>query len=117
VLAIGNTTVTCTTTDNAGNSASGSFPVHVEGAAEQLHDLTAKVTAAADIGHGTQTALLAKLDQLPDPLDPSDAVRACTVLDRFVRFVRIVEDAQHVPAATADELIADSERISAVLAC
>jgi hypothetical protein len=85
-----------------------------------LHDLAAKVTAAADIGQGTRTALLAKLDQLPDRLDPSDdaqVARTCTVLDRFARFVRIVDDADHVPAATADELVADSDRISAVLAC
>ena len=117
VFAIGDTTVTCITTDSAGNSASGSFPVHVEGAAEQLHDLAGTVAGAADIGHGTRTALLAKLDQLPDPLDPSDDARACSVLDRFARFVRIVEDADLVPAATADELVADSERIGAVLAC
>ena len=36
---IGTTTVTCTATDEAGNTASGSFDVIVQGATEQVTDL------------------------------------------------------------------------------
>jgi hypothetical protein len=43
---IGDTTVTCTAADNAGNTATGSFVVHVRGAAEQLDRLIALVRGA-----------------------------------------------------------------------
>lgn len=40
---IGDTSVSCTATDAAGNSSSGSFTVHVKGASEQVADLLALV--------------------------------------------------------------------------
>ena len=42
-FAIGDTTVECTATDAAGNSASGQFTVHVRGADEQIENLMALV--------------------------------------------------------------------------
>lgn len=43
VFPIGTTTVNCTATDRAGNTAGGTFSVTVKGAKEQLNDLIQKV--------------------------------------------------------------------------
>src|SRR5205823_6656269 len=46
VFPAGDTLVTCTATDAAGNTAASGFVVHVRGAAEQLNSLIADVRAA-----------------------------------------------------------------------
>ena len=45
----GDTVVTCTATDSAGNQAQASFTVHVEGATEQIRDLVAAIEDAAGL--------------------------------------------------------------------
>jgi HYR domain-containing protein len=59
---IGDTKVSCTAIDRAGNPGTAAFTVHVKGAAEQLED-----TRAAIASLGLRAALAAKLDgQLAD---------------------------------------------------
>ena len=60
-FAIGDTTVTCTATDAAGNRATGTFAVHVRGADEQLDALRAQLAAAADVPRAVRQSLLSKL--------------------------------------------------------
>jgi hypothetical protein len=42
-LPIGDTTITCTATDKGGNTATGTFTVHIRGAAEQTTQLIAGI--------------------------------------------------------------------------
>jgi hypothetical protein len=118
---IGTSTVACIATDAGGNHSSASFPVTVEGAAEQLVQLSA--TTADDAGslpHGIRTALLAKLDAALDRIDPSDRAaghRACVLLDAYGRLLRNAVTAGLVPTQTAAPLLADAERIGSVLDC
>ena len=51
MIAIGDTTVTCTAIDLYGNIATGSFIIHVKGAAEQLADF---VAASQGVGPGNR---------------------------------------------------------------
>lgn len=58
---IGDTTVRCTARDETGNTASGSFAVHVRGPAEQIERLAVAVRAL-QLPYGIENSLLVKLD-------------------------------------------------------
>jgi hypothetical protein len=103
---IGTTSVTCTATDDSGNEATASFDVHVEDASEQVDDLVASIQGAG-LGHGIETALLAKL--LHDP--------GCDQLLAFETLLANAERVGHVSPADSAAWTADAERISAVEGC
>jgi hypothetical protein len=101
VFPIGDTTVNCTATDRAGNGSSGTFTVHVKGAVEQLNDLW-----------------LAVIESLAnfDPASPRQRKLACASMSLFISLVR-VHSGRTIPQSRANELIADANRIRAVLGC
>lgn len=113
VFPIGTTTVTCTATDSKdlNSPVSTSFTVTVEGAAAQLADLH---QAVQGVGLGTSLAVLVADAQRE--LSAGHPALACTALTSF-----LIEVGQQTPwfirAATAAQLIADAERIEAVLGC
>jgi probable HAF family extracellular repeat protein len=111
VFAIGDTTVSCTATDTAGNTASGEFEVHVKGAAEQLVELA---EAVSSIGPGT--SLADKVEDAQAAVREDRVARACSTLDGFVNQVRALSG-KGIPAGTAEALVAASTRIRAVLDC
>ena len=98
------TTVVCTATDGAGNTATASFTVLVKGVGLQLEDLLAATT-----GVGPGTSLADKVRLLQE--EPS-----CGGLTAFVNEVRAVTG-RRLTTAQAGALIADATRISAVLGC
>jgi hypothetical protein len=102
---IGTTTVTCTTTDDSGNTATAAFDVHVAGASEQAAELAASIRTA-DLARGVQAALVATL-----------ARPTCPRLLAFETLVRIGERVGLIPQADSDAWIADSQRISRVSGC
>jgi hypothetical protein len=117
---IGTSTVSCTAIDDAGNSTPASFTIHVQDAAEQLHDLAAAVDAATGIPKGLATALLAHLDAALarlDPADPAQARPTCAILAAFSALVRNGERVGHVSQPTGKALAEAAERITAVLGC
>jgi len=110
---IGQTTVTCTATDpdDSNSPVSSSFTVTVKGAAAQLADL-----AQAVRGVGPGTSLADKVAEAQSDLASGDVADACGTLSGFVSEVG-AQAGKHIPSATAQELIADAQRIQAVLAC
>ncbi len=106
---IGDTAVQCTATDAAGNTSSGSFTVHVKGAAEQLADLGKDV-----IGVGPGTSLAAKVKQAQTSLAGSNLSDTCSAVAAFVNEVSAQSD-RTIPAGQAIVLILRAQRIRLVL--
>lgn len=107
VFPIGTTTVTCTATDSddLNSPVSVTFTVTVNGAAAQLAALRQAVDA---LGYATIPAEFAAIAQ--QQLAAGHPTLACQTLTQFITDVRL-----QVPASTAAPLIADAERIQAVL--
>jgi hypothetical protein len=76
------TTVQCTAADRAGNAATASFTVHVNGAAEQIRNLD-KLIASLSIPRGHELLLRAKLGIALIALSVSRAEIACGALGSF----------------------------------
>jgi len=112
---IGTTTVNCTATDAAGNTASGSFDVIVRGAGEQLGDLKGLVTSL-NLPKGTNTSLQAKLDDALAAANAGDTTTACTALSDFVNQVS-AQSGKKIATADARTLIVEAKTIKAVLGC
>ena len=110
-FAIGTTTVECTASDAAGNSSHGSFTVEVKGASEQLTDL-----AAAVKGVGPGKSLAATVATAQWLLARGQTRLACVTLAAFNLEVR-AQSGKSIPKAQATALVADSNRIRAVLGC
>jgi hypothetical protein len=108
---IATTTVTCTATDQAGNSSSGQFTVTVRGAAAQLGDLI-----AASRGVGPGKGLEDKAREAAASLAAGSTAGACSTLASYLDLVN-AQSGKKIPAATAAALAADATRIRAVLAC
>ncbi len=101
-FAIGATTVNCSATDAASNTADASFKVTVRGAPEQLGRLVTKVGGSPGLA-----ALFAGLN----PSRPLQRAVACLALRAFINLV------PYVAPTRAAEWTADANRIWAVLAC
>ena len=111
VFPAGQATVTCTASDTHGNSSTASFTVTVKGAAAQLADLLAAVD-----GVGPGTSLADKVRQAQRYLAIGDTADACSALTAFTREVH-AQSGKSIPPGQAAMLIADAQRIKAVLAC
>lgn len=138
---IGTSSVTCTATDDAGNSSQATFDVHVRGAAEQLaslidrvNDLQANCSGGDDDDDddgdddddddGDDEGC--DDDDLEDLMEPLEAARkaiaagktrsACRAMSEFLGEVRDARE-DGLDAATADSLSADAKRIRATLGC
>jgi hypothetical protein len=103
---IGDTTVTCTARDAAGNSATGVVDVHVNGAAEQLAELKATVEAIPD-GRGL-AALVHNAQSAPRP------EATCQILFALAQQARARKS---LDADAAANLAAATERVRSVLEC
>jgi hypothetical protein len=107
VFPIGTTTVTCTATDadDLNSPVSTTFTITVNGAAAQLAALRQAVNA---LGFDNIPAIIVGIAQ--QQLSAGHPTLACQTLNQFITDVRL-----QVPASTAAPLIADAERIQAVL--
>ena len=110
-FAIGATVVTCFATDTAGNGTSNMFTVTVKGAPEQLADLA---TAVKGVGPGKSLAATVATAQW---FLAHDQIKAtCLTLTAFNLEVK-AQSGKKIPKAQATALIADANRIRAVLGC
>ena len=109
-FAIGDPTVNCTASDAAGNTATGSFVVHVNGAAEQLGDLLAAVEGIPP------SALSAKIRRAQHDLALGDIPATCSDLDGFIALVR-AQSGKKLTEAQANALIASARQVKTVLGC
>ncbi len=109
---IGTTTVTCTATDDSGNSTSASFTIHVKGAAEQLADLRAAVT-----GVGPGKSLENKIKAVQDYLAAGKKGMACSMLQNGFPNEVNAQTGKTITAAQAKQFKKDAARIANVLDC
>jgi hypothetical protein len=112
---IGTTTVTCTATDAAGNAGTGHFSVHVRGAGEQLAGLIDKTNTFVDLA-AARPALRAPLQLAGVAVSAGRQRAACLALGVYVGLVRLAP-AGVLTAAERAELLADANRIRAVVGC
>ena len=115
MLSTGTTGVSCIATDSAGNTATGSFSVTVRGAAEQLARLAEK-TLSVVLRPAHALALTARLQSAADSLAAGRTVRACSALRTYVEVVGRLTVLLIAPL-DKEELLADGERIRAVVGC
>ena len=108
-FAIGDTRVTGTATDASGNTTTASFIVHVNGAAAQLTQLSTSV-----VGVGPGTLLFDTVDVARRQLAKGNKTGACVALDVFIPLTR-VQIGKRIPTGVVDRLIADAQRIRAVI--
>jgi hypothetical protein len=116
VLPVGDTTVTCTATDQGGNSTVATFVVHVRGAAEQAGRL-AETVLATNAKQGIVDSLDAKLVAVQAALTAANAGNRADASNKLNAFINDVA-AQSGKALTADEaaqLINTAKQIRAVL--
>ncbi len=112
---IGTTTVNCTATDAAGNTASGNFTVTVKGASEQIGDLK-NLVASLNLKAGTNTSLQAKLDDALAAIGAGDKAAACTALGDFINQVN-AQAGKKISQSDVDGLITSATRFRTVLGC
>lgn len=103
-FAIGTTMVSCSATDDAGNSAVCAFSITVLGAAQQIATL-GEFVQSLPIDGGLKNALLAKLQSAD-----------CGRLRAFVNQVN-AQIGKKLTAAQATQLISEATRIQSVLGC
>lgn len=113
VFPIGQTVVSCTATDGAGNRDTGSFLVTVRGAAEQLVDLIERLRRMP-LHPAVEARLLASLREGLD--DPRRTAIVCRALRGFAALVN-VHAGRSIPEPLAQQLIGDAVRIRGVIGC
>jgi hypothetical protein len=113
VFPVGTTTVSCTASDLAGNSASAAFTITVRGVAEQLVDLIERLRRTP-LQPAVEARLIATLQEALD--DPRRSTTLCRVLRAFSVLVQL-QSGRAIPPALAAELAADAHRIRMVIGC
>jgi hypothetical protein len=106
--------VQCTASDASGNTSSGEFTVHVNGAGEQVANLQAFV--AASTSGGLRSSLGSKLQDAASSVTGGNASKACGALTDFLGLVK-AQSGKGLSVSTADQLIADATRIKTVIGC
>lgn len=115
---IGVTTVTCTASDAAGNTASGTFQVLVQAAAAQVRNLVALVQGF-NLHQGIENSLDAKLQNVLAALNAAqggNATGACGMLGAFINETS-AQSGKKLTVAQANQLIAAAQQIRAVIGC
>jgi Bacterial Ig-like domain (group 1)/HYR domain len=115
VFPIGDTTVTCTATDDSGNSSTGSFNVHVLSAAELLRQAQTSL-AEYGIDAGLRRSLTAELDAAARAAERGDDEEACSMISDYQGHVR-AQSGKKLSAETAENLLLNADHIRRVLAC
>ena len=116
VIAIGTTTVTCTDTDAGGNTSSCSFTVTVKGASAQLNDLMTVVNRL-QINPSARAWLMWELLAARAAVNSGNTQLGCVMLRQFTYSVRSLWWSNVLSSSQATSLIADANRIRAVLGC
>ena len=112
---IGTTTVTCTASDPSGNTSGGAFAVTVVSAPTQIANLASSVTSLG-LQSGIATSLTVKLNAALAAATAGDLVTACSKLQDFINETR-AQAGKKISQSNATALIAEAQRIRAVLGC
>ena len=115
VFPAGQTTVTCTAYDAAGNKSSDSFVVTVHGAAEQLAALIGDIQGL-NLSGGTANPMVNQLLAALRDVDNENGV-SCKKLDDYIRMLTERKKSSEISAADVVAMLADAQRIRSVLGC
>jgi DNA-binding beta-propeller fold protein YncE len=113
---IGATEVSCTARDNGDNVTTETFGVSVRGAADQLHDLVAKLVGYGLSPNGVERSLTAKLESALASLSRGGTGAACGELGAFLSHVA-AQGGKKLSVAQAADLTAVAVRVRTVLGC
>jgi hypothetical protein len=111
IFPIGDSSVACTASDQAGNARNASFTVHVDGAAQQLANLLSLVT-----GIGSGQSLVAKVLAAQEALAAHDTASACNSLGALINQAG-AQSGKSLAAAQADAIIAAATQIRTLFGC
>jgi hypothetical protein len=112
---VGETTVTCTATDAAGNSTVDTFEVVVRSATDQLRGVRASVVSAGMPQRLTRT-LTTTLDHATRSADAGHRTAACTQSRDFVSAL-LAQRGRHIDPTTADLIVVEALRARAAIGC
>lgn len=113
IFGIGATIVTCTATDRAGNTGSGTLSVTILGAPQQIAGMILRLDDLT-LPPGFRQQLVEKLDRVRDPSRPGRD--SCSLLTQVAAVVAATSRAL-IPPEAAAQLLADAARIAAVMSC
>jgi hypothetical protein len=112
---IGTTPVNCSATDAAGNPKTGSFTVTVRGPSTQIAALEAYVQSL-NTSKGTKNALLSAISDAIKAITSGKTKPACDKLSEIVSIARSARG-RTLTLEEADRIIADVQRMQAILGC
>ena len=115
---IGTSTVACTATDGAGNTASGSIQVLVQAAAAQVANL-AILVQNFNLVQGIANSLDTKLQNILSALGAAQSGSAANVCGQLHAFISETQaqSGKKLTVAQANQLIVAATRIEAVVGC
>jgi hypothetical protein len=108
-FAIGNTTVTVTATDLAGNSVTGSFTIAVLTPAQATAS-TVTTIQNMNIQQGIANSLVSQLQSALTSINAGKNTQAANQLDAFINHVQ-AQSGKHLTTSQANQLIADAQNI------
>jgi hypothetical protein len=113
IFPIGQTIVTVTAADAAGNTANASFSVRVKGTSEQIADLKALIQSWG-IHHGIENSFISKLQSAQAALNRGDLAAGLGSLQAVINHAN-AQRGKKLTIAQADQIITDATRIRAVI--
>jgi len=115
IFSNGDTVVTCSANDDAGNVTSRSFNVHIRGASEQITNLIVLINSF-NLSQGTANSLKTKLDSAQAAISTNNTMGACSDMDSFINQAQI-QSGKKITESQANQLIAVAIRIKGALGC
>ena len=115
VFPIGDTTVTCTATDDSGNSSTGSFLVHVYSVAELLRQQQAYLVQVG-VDQVLRRSLTADLEAAARAADKHNQRGTCSAISDYEDHVRS-QSGKKLGSELAADLIANAESIRRIVPC
>jgi Bacterial Ig-like domain (group 1)/HYR domain len=115
VFPIGDTTVTCTATDDSGNSSTGTFNVHVLSVAELLRQAQQSLVYYG-VDPTLRTSLTAELEAAAKAADKGNDSATCSAITDYQDHVR-AQAGKKLSEETAESLLANADYIRGIVPC
>src|SRR4029450_1036171 len=115
VFPIGNTTVTCTATDDSGNSSTGSFVVHVFSVAELLRQAEDYLVQIG-VDPGLRRSLTSELEAAAKAADKGDKAGTCAGIQVYEDHVR-AQSGKKLTVQVADDPLANAASTRRIVPC
>jgi len=113
---IGDSSVTCIAADAWSNQNSGFFKIHVKGGAEQISDLSARLSGMSIANVSLKKKLLSCLNAALGSLQKNDSVGACNSMQLFIDLIN-GQRLQSINSGDVEVLLNAAKQIRTVLGC